>query len=265
MNSNASDVVPENPAEPEATTALPPAPLDKADDRLRQARRWLIAGALTAGLLAFAIGEKTYELIPAKNVPIDTMGHVSIGPSAATARVAAARNGSITFGVLGICLGGCLGLAGGLARRSVAAAGKAGLLGAVLALILAVATSPPLLPFFLKAIPDQPDYDLIFSMVMHGTIWGLIGAAAGLAFAVGLGERRLIGPALLAGLAGAVLGAIAFDLIGGALFPLADTGMPISRTLPTRLLARLLVTVGTATAVILVLPGTPPAKSPAGS
>jgi hypothetical protein len=128
-------------------------------------------------------------------------------------------------------------------------------------MILAVATSLPLLPYFLKAIPDQPDYELILSMVMHGTIWGLIGASAGLAFAVGLGERGLIGPALLAGLAGAVIGAIVFDMTGGALFPLADTGQPISTTLPTRFLARLLVTIGTGAAIILVLPRRQPAKS----
>jgi uncharacterized membrane protein len=259
------------PAQPAAPAAYQVQPrkllgvADEVDDRHRHARWWLIAAGLVAGLLAFAIGETTIELIPADNVPVDTMGHVSMGPSEATARVAATRNGSITFGVLGICLGGCLGIAGGLVRRSVSAAVKAGLLGAVLAMVLAVAASLPLLPVFLREIPNQPDYDLILSMVMHGTIWGLIGAAAGLAFAVGLGERRLMARALLAGFAGAALGAIAFDLLGGALFPLADTGLPISITWTTRLLARLLTTVGAAILVSLTLSDTRSARSHAAA
>ena len=89
---------------------------------------------------------------------------------------------------------------------------------------------------------------------MHGLIWGLLGASAGLAFAVGLGEPRLCGKVLTAGFVGAVLGTVAFELIGGVAFPMAETGEPISETWATRLMARLLVTVGTALIVILLLP-----------
>ena len=179
--------------------------------------------------------------------------------------MAATRNGALAFGVLGVCLGGLLGIAGGLARRSVSASVVAGLVGSILGLALAVGACFALLPYFLKTLPDHPDYDLILSMIMHGSIWGLTGAAAGLAFALGLGERRLLGRALVAGFAGAVLGAIAFDLIGGVLFPLANTGQPISTTWPTRLLARLLVTVATAGVVILLLPGSRPRRPRARS
>jgi len=105
-----------------------------------------------------------------------------------------------------------------------------------------------------------PEYDLILSMIMHGSIWGLTGATAGLAFAVGLGEQKLYGRTLAAGFAGAVLGAIVFDLIGVVLFPLGSTGQPISTTWPTRLMARLLVTLATAAVVILLLPEPSPDK-----
>lgn len=265
VNPNAADVQPENHPEPNMAKAEPPEAPAPANVCFQLARWWLIACGLAAGLLSFAIGEAIYQLIPARIVPIDTMGHISMGPSAETSRIADMQNGTLTFGLLGICLGGCLGIAGGLARRSVAAAIKAGLLGAVLAMILAVALSWLLLPFFLKELPNQPDYDVIFSMVMHGTIWGLIGASGGLAFAVGLGERKLIGRALLAGLGGAVLGAIVFDLIGASLFPLDDTIQPISITRTTRFLARIILAVATTGIVILSLPGSPKGVSDIGA
>ena len=88
-------------------------------------------------------------------------------------------------------------------------------------------------------------------------IWGLLGAVAGLAFAVGLGERSVWARALTAGFAGALIAAVAFDLIGVVAFPGARTDDPISRTWVTRLMARLLVTVVTAAAVSLVLPVRP--------
>ena len=92
---------------------------------------------------------------------------------------------------------------------------------------------------------------------MHGTIWGLVGALAGLTFVVGFGERRLWVRALATGFAGALVGAVAFDLIGAVAFPGAMTDDPISRTWGTRLMARLLVTMATAAAVSLVLPARP--------
>jgi hypothetical protein len=168
--------------------------------------------------------------------------------------VADSRNGALTFGVLGLCLGGCLGVAGGLARRSAPAAATGGLLGAILGLALGAGLSLSLLPWFLKARYSYFEYDLMISLAMHGLIWGVLGAVAGLAFAIGLGDRRLPGRALTAGLVGAVLGTVAFELIGATLFTMARTGEAISETWPTRLMARLLVTLGTAVVVVLLLP-----------
>ncbi|HZW30256.1 MAG TPA: hypothetical protein VFF52_06070 [Isosphaeraceae bacterium] len=178
-----------------------------------------------------------------------------------TQAVADLRNAALTFGVLGFCLGGCLGIAGGLARPSRAALVTAGLLGSILGPALAAGVTLAWLPSFLWARITYSDYELIISLAIHGLPWGLAGAAAGLAFAVGLGEGRLIGPTLAAGFVGAVLGTIAFDLIGAALFPFADTAEPIATTWPCRLLARMLVTAATAAAMILVLPAPRPAPA----
>ena len=155
--------------------------------------------------------------------------------------------------MLGLFLGGCLGLAGGLARRSLFAVAAGGL-GSVLGFAAGVGASLALLPFCIAARIRYPDNELVISFVMHGAIWGVFGALAGLAFAVGLGERPLWVRALTAGFAGALVGAVAFDLIGAVAFPGAMTDDPISRTWVTRLMARLLVTVATAAAVSLVLP-----------
>jgi hypothetical protein len=176
-----------------------------------------------------------------------------VTPTVATENVAVARNGALAFGVLGLFLGGCLGLAGGLARRSSFAIAAGGL-GSVLGFAAGVGASLALLPFCISSRIRYPEHDLLISFLMHGAIWGLLGALAGLAFAVGLGERNVCIRALAAGFAGALVGAIAFDLIGVVTFPGAKTDDPISRTWVTRLMARLLVTVATAAAVSLVLP-----------
>jgi hypothetical protein len=221
--------------------------------------RWLLLLAgLLAGLAAFGIGEVTHELIPAEKVKQNLMGNIVMVPDRTTTTVAATRNGAITFGALGLCMGAALGVAGGLARRSTAGAVNGGLLGGILGLALGGGVSLGLLSRFIWARFDHFEYDLQISMAMHGLIWGLLGGAAGLAFAVGLGEYRQSARVLVAGLIGSVLGAVAYDIIGAVLFTAAKTAEPISESWPTRLLADLLVTLGAAIAVALILPETRP-------
>ena len=225
--------------------------------RTRYDRPWkLVAAAgLLAGLIAFGAGEAVYNVIPAQGVLQKIMmSNIDVMiPSQETENVAATKNGALTFGLLGMCLGGFLGMAGGLARRSTSATVTAGVLGAVLTSVLGAGISLLLLPYCLKAQLDHTDNDLIIALIMHGLIWGPVGAVAGLAFAVGLGERRLMVHALTASLVGAVLGTVAFELIGAAFFSSSETVNPISVTWPTRLMARLLVTTGTAVALAMIL------------
>lgn len=222
-------------------------------ERLRRTQGLLAVGGLLAGVLAFGVGEAVYNVIPAAAVTQTALGLTRLTPTVATENAAQARNGALAFGVLGLFLGGCLGLAGGLARRSSFAIAAGGL-GSALGFAAGVGASWILLPFCIASRIRYPDNDLLISFVMHGAIWGLLGALAGLAFAVGLGERPLWVRALVAGFAGALIGAVAFDLIGVVAFPGAKTDDPISRTWITRLMARLLVTAATAAAVSRVLP-----------
>jgi hypothetical protein len=225
--------------------------------RTRRERWFVMLGGVLAGLAAFAIGEVWYQAFPPELVQQDLMGNKIKSPTLKTNHAAAVKNGALAFGALGACLGLCMGATGGLVRRSTPAAVRGGLLGAVLGLAAGAGLSLALLPWFLAARFDYFEYDLVISLAMHGIIWGLLGASAGLAFAVGRGETRLIGPAVTAGGLGGLLGAVAFELVGAMFFAAAETGQPISLTWQTRLLARLLVCLGTATAILLFLPNPP--------
>jgi hypothetical protein len=230
------------------------APANRTESRAYRTGWLVILAGLISGLLAFGLGELLYRHIQPARVPRDLMGTTIMVPTPETEAVAATKNGALAFGLLGLCLGASLGMAGGVARGSASFAVWGALFGALLSLPLGAGASLGLLPIFQDAQMDYPDHDLILALTEHSLVWGLLGALAGMAFAIGLGERRLLAPALIAGLAGAALGAIAFDLAGAMFFGLAETHKPISVTWLTRLMARLLVTLGTAAAVVLLVP-----------
>jgi hypothetical protein len=230
--------------------------------------QWIdVLAGLFAGLIAFGFGEAVYEIIPAANATHTMGGSRVMMPNRDTRILADARNGAVTFGVLGLCLGGCLGLAGGLVGRSPARMAIGGLLGAVLGAGLGVGLSLALLGPALRMRDVYFDYDLLISVAMHGLIWGSLGAAAGLAFAAGMGDWRRAGRYVIGGLVGAILGTLIYEAIGAAIFSSANTGEVISTTMETRFMARLLVTAGTALMVALLLPGPPAAAgaSPGGT
>ncbi len=212
-----------------------------------RAWRLVIAAGVAAGLAAFALGEATYRIIPARRVALNTMGTISQAVTGETQTTADVRNAALAFALQGAVLGGFLGAAGGIARRSTAAAISAGVLGAVIGAGLAAGLALVSLRAFSQARVNHSDYDMALSILMHGTIWGLTGAMAGLALAAGLGGGpRRLAEGILLGFVGAAFGALAFDILGTGLFPLAETGEPVSITWPSRLAARLLVAIATA-------------------
>ena len=191
MSLSETDPVAENRVAPEQPEAAPSAAGEREDLRHR-ARGWLALAGLLAALVAFGAGEAVYELFPAQRVKTKLMGQTIMAPSAETTALAVTRNAALAFGLLGVCLGGFMGAAGGLARRSASAILSAGVLGAILGLTTAALVSLGLVPYFLATQPYHPEYELILSLLLHGAIWGVTGAVAALAFAVGLGERRLL-------------------------------------------------------------------------
>jgi hypothetical protein len=242
----------------EAGDPAPPQVESRATASEMTARRarasWLAALAgVVAGLVAFGVGEGIYNVIPAAPVEQNISGNRVMLPNRATNKAADTQNAALAFGALGVCLAGFMGVAGGLARRSTASAIIGGLFGSVVGMALGTGVSLLLIPSLLNARDYYSDYDIVISLVMHGIIWGLLGAAAGLAFVAGISEWRLFGRAVTAGFVGGFLGAAAFELIGAIAFAAAETDEPVSATWTTRLLARLLVGGGAAVALVVVL------------
>jgi hypothetical protein len=234
------------PAEPKAVPGAAPGFLGRA--------RLLIAlGGLLAGLVAFGVGEWLFDLIPPTTVQQNISGNLVMLPNRETWIVADTRNGAINFALLGACLGGFLGVAGGLAQKSSSGAGTAGLVGAIFGAAVGAGLSIALLSWFLNARYAYSEYDIVISLFMHGLIWGLLGAVAGVAFALGSGNSGLGGRAALAGCVGALIGTLVYEICGAVAFTEAHTDYVISQTWVTRLLARLLVAAGTAAALVLIL------------
>src|SRR5271169_2842084 len=95
----------------------------QATDQQLGRARWLVAlGGFLAGLISFGIGEPIHNVIPIKLVLQNIMmtGQKAMLPSLDTENEAMAQNAALAFGLLGLCLGAFLGIAGGLARPSAA-------------------------------------------------------------------------------------------------------------------------------------------------
>jgi hypothetical protein len=208
----------------------------------------LVAAGLLAGLLAAGIGEATHDYFAPELTLQELQGNKMMKPTPETTLVAIVKNGALANAVLGGVLGLALGLAGGLARHSISRAALAGLLGLFLGAILGTVLSLGVIPVFYYSkrftVSSEPDLGVAFAL--HAGVWAILGAAGGLAFAVGLGGRTRMSRALCGGLLGGLVGTMLYDVIGAVFFPLADTAEPIAATWETRALARFLVPVFTA-------------------
>ena len=85
----------------------------------------------------------------------------------------------------------------------------------------------------------------------HGGIWLTIGAAAGLALGIGLGNWARIARALIGGVLGAVVGSVIYEFGGAVLFPLAETFRPMSHETMPRLFADISVALCIAAGALL--------------
>jgi hypothetical protein len=230
--------------EPEGGAVGVPAPPPLAG----RAALWTaaLAAGLVAGVSAWLIGEAAHEFFEPAEVEVIVMGQKAMNPTFETQNQAAVKNALLVFGSLGGVLGMALGLGGGLARRAPRLAGTAAAVGLILGALAGAGAAATILPTALHTRSVRQD-DLIRPFLVHSGLWVPLGAAAGLAFGLGAGRRGsgLVGPAL-GGALGTLLGTAAYELIGGIVFPLAQTDKVFSLTWQTRLIARLCVTLGTA-------------------
>jgi hypothetical protein len=200
----------------------------------------LLAG-LIAGVGAWGIGEATHVQ--------EASFHSDKEKIDVPVSVSGTQNALYSYSALGAVLGLILGLTGGFIGRSI----LKGIAGGILGLILGAAAGGGLSLLILPVYYSQPPgNDLVYSLLTHGSIWLAVGAAAGVAYGVGRGGGgAAIFRGLVIGASAALIATVVYEFGGGIFFPLALTDRPVSHTSESRLVARLLVTVLVASAVIL--------------
>jgi hypothetical protein len=193
-------------------------------------------------VISWGVGETKLLEAPAKQERFVAAGRRIEWSTPATREAAAGITSSRLHAVFGGLLGLVLGVVGGRVRQSMRAAVTAGLVGAIAGAVLGGGASSLVLPAYAR-YRQVSGGDLGASLVLHASLWAGIGTAGGLALGQGLGGWSRSLPAALGGLLGAIGGGLVFDLLGAWAFPLEETGLPMSATARTRLLARLLVAV----------------------
>ena len=147
-----------------------------------------------------------------------------------------------SFAAMGGFLGFAMGMAGGLARRSIFRGASAAIMGLLLGTIAAASASLLLVPNFYKK-HDPQSGDLIFPMLTHGAIWSVLGAIGGLAFGLALGEKGRWKATLVGGLVGAAAATVVYEIVGVLAFPIDRTDLPLSASVTTSAMAQLLVAI----------------------
>src|SRR5262249_42945111 len=149
--------------------------------------------------------------------------------TAETFRAAAAQTGVRSFAALGGLFALSMGLVGGLVRQSAGSAIRAGVIGLVGGIALPPLTALVVFPLYYR-FEDAGMSEMMVSLLTHVALWVPVGAVGGLALGLGLGRRGRIVPALVGGAAGALIGALVYEILGAVAFPLAETDRPISAT-----------------------------------
>ncbi|MEO6807747.1 MAG: hypothetical protein ABI353_01360 [Isosphaeraceae bacterium] len=230
---------------------------------IRGRRLWpvVLASALIGGALGWLGGEAAFDhfvlpeeldarsaSISATQADMDEAGQFRLKNET--------RNGALALGLLGAAMGLTLGLAGGIVgrrpKRGLAYSIPGLIVGGALVAGVVLALQPALKTWQ----TENPD-DLLSVLLLHGVLAAAVGASGGLAFGLGLGERGWTPRALLGGLAGAALAALLFQMVAGAAFPIGRPDYIVPTTPSTRLVARLVLGLGTALGVCLARPVAP--------
>jgi hypothetical protein len=233
-----------------AADPWPGAPLGGGLDTGRPLRPVrVLALALAAGLIAGFASWLIGESIHGRFAPPDARTGRRLTPEQIQTRRGAIEasqslEAAVAFGSLGAVTGLALGLTGGCIRGSARAALIAAIAGSILGGAAGGIIARILVPVYFRAYNPDRD-DLILAVLIQGGIWSVIGAAAGTAYGIGLGDRGRVLRALLGGLLGATAGMLVYEMVGALAFPLGGTSDPVRATWGTRLFARLAATIFT--------------------
>lgn len=208
----------------------------------------LLAGTV-AGLAAWALGETSLLRVEPVKTDVNLMGQVLQSETAETLEAAEMATALRTFGVLGALTGAALGLAGGWVRGPLQRAWIPAALGLMVGAVAGAAAAVGVMTVYQRQ--EQVSDDLTGPLLLHLGLWVPIGAAGGVAYALGRDGRRLLLLAALGGAVGVFLGTIAFEILGATIFPLDQTARPISSSPASRLLARLLIGMATSLGIVL--------------
>jgi hypothetical protein len=221
---------------------------------VRSGRLWAVTlgAGVVAGLTAWLGGEACHAVFKPPLHAANSRGLILKMTNPREVAAADAKNAGLGFALSGAAVGLGLGVAGALAHRRGAAAARAGLVGLVAGAAAGAGASLALFPaynIYKARHPDEAASDLILPLLIHAGIWSALGAAGGLAFGLGSGERRTLSRAVTGGLVSAAIGAAGYVLFGALFFPAASTSRFVSEIWQTRLLARLGVAVLVAAAI----------------
>jgi hypothetical protein len=204
-----------------------------------------------AALVSWLLIEATFDAFKPKGTPTQFIRQTFMIPGWQERATAGTWNAALALGLMGATTGLALGLAGGLARSA-----RAGALAALLGLVLgagagaaATLAAVPLASHIRHRDPGNMSAEMGSSLIVHGVPWSAVGAAAGLAFGIGLGGRTRAGRGLVAGLVGALAGAILYEIIGALALPGSKIADPVAVTWSARLLAQILAVVPIAAGV----------------
>ncbi|WZO96446.1 hypothetical protein EP7_003439 [Isosphaeraceae bacterium EP7] len=230
-----------SPSEPSPTYTSPRGRL-AAGPSMTPVMGLALLAALVAGLLAWLVGETPFGTVRPSRVWINTLGNLNLSTTHDTELKALTASSARVYGAFGLLLGLTLGLAGALARGGIRSGLKPALIGAILGAIAGGALpflAVPLHDSLRTSIPDET----LASIMMHGLIWGTIGAAVSVALGLGAegGSRRRVVACIAGGVIGALVGTAVYEVVGAMAFPLDETGEAISKSSASRLLARLIV------------------------